>query len=79
ISEQSAEAIDAAVREIIHDVFARVYTALERNCDVLKRCAQALLEHETLEAADLARLATGLALTDGMTQIPRVSRRMAAE
>ncbi|MDA3920518.1 MAG: ATP-dependent zinc metalloprotease FtsH, partial [Salinisphaera sp.] len=39
ISEQSAEAIDAAVREIIHDVFARVYTALERNCDVLKRCA----------------------------------------
>ncbi|MGN8200283.1 ATP-dependent zinc metalloprotease FtsH [Salinisphaera sp. RV14] len=60
-SEHTADAIDRAVRTIIHDVFERVYTALEKNRAVLERGAQELLEHETLEAADLDRLERDLA------------------
>ncbi|AWN17162.1 ATP-dependent zinc metalloprotease FtsH [Salinisphaera sp. LB1] len=60
-SEHTADAIDRAVRTIIHDVFERVYTALEKNRAVLERGAQELLEHETLEAADLDRLEMDLA------------------
>ncbi|MGN8159611.1 ATP-dependent zinc metalloprotease FtsH [Salinisphaera sp. RV14] len=73
ISEQSAEAIDAAVREIIHDVFERVYAALKRNTAVLKRCAAELLEHETLEASDLKRLASGLVVSDDRLGRQRLS------
>ncbi|MES1935768.1 ATP-dependent zinc metalloprotease FtsH [Salinisphaera hydrothermalis] len=59
-SEHTADAIDGAVRTIIHDVFERVYAALERNRDVLEAGARELLEHETLDAADLDRLAADL-------------------
>lgn len=59
-SEHTANAIDRAVRLIIHDVFERTYTALQRNRAVLVQSAQELLERETLESADLDRLARHL-------------------
>ncbi|MGN8159399.1 ATP-dependent zinc metalloprotease FtsH [Salinisphaera sp. SWV1] len=69
-SEHTADAIDRAVRTIIHDVFERVYTALQHNRIVLERGAQELLEHETLEAADLDRLTAKLVEDGGSSVKP---------
>jgi len=55
-SEDTARDIDCAVRDIIHSVFERTIAILERNREVLERCAGRLLEKETLEAADLQEL-----------------------
>lgn len=52
-SETTAELIDAAVRETITAVYARVLALLETNRDVLERSAADLLEKETLTEADL--------------------------
>ena len=61
-SEASAQAIDEAVREIIHTVFERVYATLERNRAILERGAHELLERETLDEDDLKRITEGLVL-----------------
>jgi len=60
ISEETARGIDEAVRAIIHEVFERSYGILERNRAALDRCAEALLEHETLETAALTELTRDL-------------------
>ncbi len=59
-SEETAEAIDIAVREIITTVFQRTVTILEHNRAILERCATALLEQETLVGEQLTELTTGL-------------------
>jgi cell division protease FtsH len=52
--------IDEAVRGIVMDAFARATDVLERNRDVLERCARELLARETLDEATLRRLTEGL-------------------
>lgn len=68
-SEHTADAIDGAVRGIIHEVFDRVYGALSHNVAVLRQGAQELLVHETLDASDLDRLATHLVVPPPRTTL----------
>ncbi len=55
-SEQTAREIDLAVRRIIDQCFDRSLAILQRNRQVLERCARKLLEVETLEERDLQQL-----------------------
>ncbi|HMC14179.1 MAG TPA: ATP-dependent zinc metalloprotease FtsH [Albitalea sp.] len=55
-SEATRQRIDEAVRKIVMDAFEQACAILRDNRDVLERCAQALLERETLEEEDLTRL-----------------------
>jgi cell division protease FtsH len=55
-SEQTAQAIDAAVRALVDQAFAGALDILQRDRDVLERTARQLLEHETLDEAQLKSL-----------------------
>jgi cell division protease FtsH len=55
-SEQTAQAIDDAVRGLIAQAFAAATAILERDRDVLERSAKLLLEKETLDEAQLKAL-----------------------
>jgi cell division protease FtsH len=55
-SEVTAREIDAAVKAIIEAAFRRTVALLKEKRDILERGARLLLEHETLDEADLARL-----------------------
>ncbi len=59
-SEETARRIDAAVRSIVQAVFERAYGILERNRAILDRCAEALLQQETLDEAELRELTRDL-------------------
>ena len=58
-SEETAREIDAAVRSIVDRAFRRTVDLLKAQRDTLERGARLLLEHETLDAADLAALRRG--------------------
>jgi cell division protease FtsH len=58
-SEETAREIDAAVRAVVDRAFRRTVEILKAQRDTLERGARLLLEHETLEAADLAALRRG--------------------
>ena len=51
--EQTAAAIDEAVRQLIESVSTRAFDILSRNRAVLDRAAQALLSKETLQGPEL--------------------------
>jgi cell division protease FtsH len=55
-SEQTAQAIDAAVRGLVDQAFAAALDILQRDRDVLERSATLLLEKETLDEAQLKAL-----------------------
>ncbi|WP_412050049.1 ATP-dependent zinc metalloprotease FtsH [Hoeflea sp. Naph1] len=59
-SEATAEAMDAAVREVLREVSARALEILTENRDILESAASRLLEVETLDEAALRELAQGL-------------------
>jgi cell division protease FtsH len=59
-SEATAEAIDIAVKAIVHSVFERTTALLTANRDILERCVKALLEKETLNEDELRALTSGL-------------------
>jgi cell division protease FtsH len=58
-SEETAREIDAAVRSVVDRAFRRTVEILQAQRDTLERGARLLLEHETLDAADLAALRRG--------------------
>ncbi len=60
VAQSTQAKIDAAIRAIIMGVFARTLHILEMNRAILERTAQALLEKETLEEADIRALTEGL-------------------
>ncbi len=60
MSAATAQAIDQAVRGIVQTQFERALDLLERNRDVLERCARELLARETLEEEALKELTKGL-------------------
>ncbi len=64
LSEATRQGIDDAVRQIIKTVFGRSLEVLERNREVLNRCAAALLEKETLDEAQLRELTKDLVRGD---------------
>jgi cell division protease FtsH len=55
-SEETAQAIDAAVRGLVDQAFAKATAILQRDRDVLERSARLLLEKETLDEAQLKAL-----------------------
>jgi cell division protease FtsH len=61
-SEKTAEQIDGEVRRLLSQLYGDAKAVLEENRQILDRIAEALLERETLETADLKRLLEGQAL-----------------
>ena len=59
-SEATAEAMDAAVREVLHEVSERALEILTKNRELLERAATRLLEVETLDQAALQEFAQSL-------------------
>jgi cell division protease FtsH len=55
-SEDTAHAVDAAVKNLVDAAFAQAFRILQRNRALLDRTAAALLETETLDEPDIARV-----------------------
>ena len=55
-SDETAEAVDRAVRQLVDGAFARAFGILQQNRALLDRTAAALLERETLEEPAIERL-----------------------
>jgi cell division protease FtsH len=58
-SEETAVLIDAEVKQIVLDCAARARRLLEEKIGKLHRLAQALLEHESLDGEEIARILAG--------------------
>jgi cell division protease FtsH len=61
VSDETARRIDAGVKQLVDEAFARASAALEARRDLLERGARLLLEKETLAEADLAPFAAAAA------------------
>ncbi|HET8706121.1 MAG TPA: cell division protein FtsH, partial [Pseudomonadales bacterium] len=64
VSESTQAKIDEAIRSLVMNVFARAYAILETNRSALERCAQALLNKETLDETALSTLTADISLPD---------------
>ena len=62
-SEHTAQEIDAEVRRIVTEQYERAKQVLLDNRETLNRIAEALLEHETIDASDIDLLMTGGSIT----------------
>jgi cell division protease FtsH len=69
-SERTAEEIDAAVAGMLNELYEEARQLLLENRDVLDQIADALLERETLEGADLARIIAGEPLPPMPSPVP---------
>ena len=58
-SEETARAIDAEVRAIVLQGYELAHKLLSENLDTLKRIAETLLEHETIDGEDIETLMRG--------------------
>ena len=61
-SERKAEEIDEEVSTLLRKLYEEAEAMLRENREVLDRVAQALLERETLDTADLKLLVAGMPL-----------------
>ncbi|MFQ5984421.1 MAG: ATP-dependent zinc metalloprotease FtsH [Alphaproteobacteria bacterium] len=59
VSEATAEQIDAEIRRIVDEAYARAKGILTEHMDQLHNLANALLEHETLTGPEIAALMRG--------------------
>jgi cell division protease FtsH len=82
-SDDTANQIDKAVRSLVDDGYKSAHQILEDNQDVMHRMAAALLERETLDAAEIQLLIQGkelgpvkssLAFADGDGDTQKVSK-----
>jgi cell division protease FtsH len=64
-SEETARAVDAEIRSVVDSQQARANEVLERRRGALERIAQALLERETIERAELEAILVEEARTAG--------------
>jgi cell division protease FtsH len=62
-SEKKSQEIDEEVEKLLHQLYGEARVLLDDNREVLDRMATALLERETLESVDLARIMAGEPLT----------------
>jgi cell division protease FtsH len=75
-SEETAEAVDRAVRQLIDGAFQKAYAILQQNRALLDRTAAALLETETLEEPAIERLKHEIAAPPALP--PAATQPMAA-
>ena len=69
-SPDTAQRIDAAVQRLVEDALHRASALLRAHRDTLDRCAQALLEKETLDEPELRRLAADLLQPQAQLPLP---------
>jgi cell division protease FtsH len=62
-SEETAREIDAEVHRIVMEQYARAKQVLDEHRPVLDRIADALIEYETLDAADVDVIVAGGAIS----------------
>jgi cell division protease FtsH len=77
-SEQTAIEIDAEVKKIVTSNYERAKGVVAANLDKLKVLAEALLEYETLDGAEIDVLFSGKRM-DRPPAIPREDKRPAAD
>ena len=73
VSEETAQAIDQEIRRIVQEAETTATRILEENGDELHALAQALLEYEVLDDAELDQILAGQPLE--REPIPSVSER----
>lgn len=69
-SEETAIKIDQEVKRIILEQFNRAKQIIQENKEALVRLAEALLEHESLDAIQIRRVIAGLPLDESGTSSP---------
>ena len=72
VSEETAQAIDQEIRRIVQEAETTATRILEENGDELHALAQALLDYEVLDDAELNQILAGQPLE--REPIPSVSR-----
>lgn len=77
-SEEIAYEIDKEIRRIIDECYEAARAAILEHRDALERIAQALLEHESLEADELQRLFAGEPLAPALAEPPKAAEPRAA-
>jgi cell division protease FtsH len=58
-SDDTAKQIDAEIRRFVDDAYRSAYELLDRNHDIMHRMSNALLERETLDAAEIKLIIAG--------------------
>ena len=58
-SDDTAKQIDAEVRSFVDEAYKSAYSLLEANQEIMHRMSQALLERETLDAAEIELIIAG--------------------
>jgi len=69
-SEETAQKIDDAVKQIIIEANDKVTTLLQENMDILKAIAEELLEKETIILEDMERIIAELRGSDEVSEEP---------
>lgn len=59
-SDHTNEQIDNAVKKIVDTIFAHTYEVLEKNKELIDKCAEILLNQETLGEAETLELTQGM-------------------
>jgi cell division protease FtsH len=59
-SEQTAQAIDREIRDIVDKSYRRAHEILSSKVEILHNMAQALLDHETLDSEDVEKVVQGI-------------------
>jgi cell division protease FtsH len=67
-SEQTAIDVDHEIRSIVTENYAKAREIIEQNREIVARIAEALLERETLDAAEINALAEGRDLPERVEQ-----------
>jgi cell division protease FtsH len=72
MSNETAQAIDAEIRKIVEDGYARAKTLLTENEQQLEALAKALLEYETLSGDEIKKVIAGESIDRGGSKGPAI-------
>jgi cell division protease FtsH len=78
ISEQTAMLVDAEIKRLLDEAYARAKAIVQEHRDLLERIAAALLERETIDGEDLAHLVQGRPLPPLSSPTPQPVEAQAA-
>jgi cell division protease FtsH len=72
MSNETAQAIDAEIRKVVEDGYARAKSLLTENAGQLESLAQALLEYETLSGDEIKKVLAGENIDRGGAKGPAI-------